>query len=74
MQSTPDLMSYARYRDLMHTGGPLTNEEIAQGWHFCMWGWDGLLIHPTDEEFEHCCCFEPEDKEALRVAASRPRD
>lgn len=38
---------------------PLTAEEIAAGWHFCMWGWDGLLIGPGMEEMKYCCCDEP---------------
>ena len=34
----------------------LTQEEISQGWHFCMC-WDGLLIGPEMEEVKHCYCF-----------------
>ena len=27
------------------------------GWHLCNCGWDGMLIHETDDEMEHCRCF-----------------
>lgn len=33
----------------------LLPEEIEQGWHWCE-NWDGLLIHPSSEEFAFCTC------------------
>lgn len=32
----------------------LTPDEIADGWHFCP-EWDGLLIGPGMDEFDHFC-------------------
>jgi len=34
----------------------LTEEEQAEGWHFCK-DFDGLLIHKSDPEAQHCSCF-----------------
>jgi hypothetical protein len=36
--------------------GSLTEEEMAAGWHFCNTGWDGMLVHITEEEMEFCMC------------------
>lgn len=33
----------------------LTEEELAEGWHFCL-DWDQLLIHKSHREFECCSC------------------
>jgi len=33
----------------------LTNEEHAEGWHFCP-EWDFDLIHKSHPEFEACIC------------------
>lgn len=38
----------------------LTEQEMADGWHFCNTGWDGMLVHITDEEMEFCQCNLPE--------------
>ena len=44
--------------------GKLTQEEIAEGWHFC-YDWDGLLIGPGMREYEeHCTCNLPNRPEA----------
>jgi hypothetical protein len=37
---------------------PLTPEEIAEGWHFCL-EWDGLLVGPGMDELKYCNCFKP---------------
>jgi hypothetical protein len=51
-------MNNERYWFLMNNDNEnLTQDEISQGWHFCMC-WDGLLIGPGMEEVEHCYCFE----------------
>ena len=34
----------------------LTDDEIADGWHFCH-DWGGLLIHPACPEYESCACL-----------------
>lgn len=36
----------------------ITPEEAAEGWHFCD-DWDGLLVHPTMQEYEACGCNIP---------------
>lgn len=48
-------MSNDRWQALMQGIGDLTDEEIAEGWHYC-WDWDGLLIHPDMPEAESCAC------------------
>ena len=51
-------MTRARYNLLMTSDSePLTDAEIKEGWHFCC-EWDGLLIHPDDEEAKCCTCNE----------------
>jgi len=35
----------------------LTTDEIIAGWHFCNTGWDGMLVHISEEEMEQCRCF-----------------
>lgn len=50
-------MEEHRYQYLMETDNePLSPTEIAAGWHFCAFGWDGLLIGPPMKEFEFCEC------------------
>lgn len=50
-------MTNERYNQLMWEGkGELTEEEKAEGWHFCR-EWDGLLIGPGDDEREACSCL-----------------
>ena len=36
--------------------GNLTEQEIAEGWHFC-WDWDGLLIGTGMGELDSCSCY-----------------
>lgn len=43
---------------MMELGRKLTDEETAEGWHFCP-EWDGLLIGPGMEET--CSCEEKKD-------------
>lgn len=51
-------MTRERWRGLMSvTGGRLTPEELAQGWHFCP-DWDDLLVHPDMPESRACTCTE----------------
>jgi hypothetical protein len=40
---------------------PLTEEEIADGWHFC-WEWDQLLVGPGMVELKCCHCLGEEHK------------
>lgn len=47
----------SRYNDLMAEKTELTNDEIADGWHFCA-EWDFLLIHPTWPESKCCSCLD----------------
>jgi hypothetical protein len=50
-------MPYARYEELQWGTGPaqLSEDEIAQGWHWCL-EWDDLLIHPLMSEYASCGC------------------
>lgn len=50
-------MPYPRYEDLQWGTGPaqLTQDEIEQGWHWCL-EWDDLLIHPLMSEYASCGC------------------
>ncbi len=54
-------MTNDRYNYLMwgnHYDTPdaqLTEQEIAEGWHFCF-DWDGLLVGPGMPEAESCYC------------------
>lgn len=34
----------------------LTQVEMDHGYHWCLGGWDGLLIGPPDEEWRFCEC------------------
>ena len=50
-------MTDERYRFLMKNDEePLTEEELAAGWHFC-WEFDGLLRNNNEEDFK-CDCLE----------------
>lgn len=50
-------MSDSRWNMLMNSGPtpPLTEREIAHGWHFCN-DWDLLLVGPGMEEQKCCTC------------------
>lgn len=51
-------MTRARIRELdKNLAAELTEEEFANGWHFCS-DWDGLLIHKSHPESEACHCFD----------------
>jgi hypothetical protein len=56
-------MNNQRYNELMdwHCMATepllLTEEEIAEGWHFC-YDWDYLLVGPGMSELEACGCGE----------------
>lgn len=53
-------MTDERWTELMSDQSlKLTEEEIAEGWHFC-WDWDGLLIHKDSMEAKVCHCLEEE--------------
>jgi hypothetical protein len=52
----PNDLDSVRYAALMNGKAELTQEEINEGWHFC-WERDGLLIHPTWDEYECCNCL-----------------
>jgi len=51
-------MTYERYELLSNPSftGFMSEEESDAGWHFCNTGWDGMLIHLTDDEIEFCEC------------------
>lgn len=51
-------MTPERYAEACTTG-KLTQEEIDEGYHFCL-EWDLLLIHRDDPEFDVCICFTKE--------------
>jgi len=51
-------MTDERYNTLMRDEGELTQEEIDEGWHFCI-EFDGLLIGPDWEERKFCHCIFP---------------
>ncbi len=54
-------MTYRRYNFLMRSGAddPLTEAEIAEGWHFCH-EFDGLLVGPGSCELQFCHCLDPQ--------------
>lgn len=53
-------MENARYEELMRDQKSLlSEEEIKDGWHFCM-AWDGLLIKEGDPEMKSCTCTRSE--------------
>ena len=53
-------MTAERYRELnmQPQQSPLTQDEFAQGWHYC-WDWDGLFVNAYDDEGEgaSCTCY-----------------
>lgn len=56
-------MTEDRYNQLMsdaEIAHCLTDEESAEGWHFCC-DWDYLLIGPGMGELAACSCFEESD-------------
>lgn len=45
------MMNSNRWQELMRYGdSQLTDQELADGWHF-FWDWDGLLINPEMGEW-----------------------
>ena len=50
-------MERERYLAVQRGDEELTEQEIADGWHFC-WEWDEMLIHPSWPEAEACTCEE----------------
>jgi hypothetical protein len=49
-------MTPERYTELTESDTlPLTEEEIAEGFHFCP-DWDGLLVGPSSPEVDSCPC------------------
>lgn len=49
-------MDDARRNDLAwNADATPTDEEIADGWHYC-WDWDGLFIGPGMGEMDSCTC------------------
>ena len=49
-------MNFQRYYDIeRNIGVELTQEELAQGWHFCP-DWDGLLVKKGEPGGEPCGC------------------
>lgn len=55
VQSETPRMTYARRTEILSLGYPLTQDEIAAGYHFC-YDWDGMFIGPEDGEMECCTC------------------
>lgn len=71
-------MTDERYRLVSESDTePLTPEEIAAGWHFCL-EFDGLLVGPDmPMELSVCTCDIPIDKPAYfpdNGSADRPSD
>lgn len=50
-------MTPERYAQIERDGSMLTDDEIAEGWHFCE-HWNDMLIGPDSPERENCGCFE----------------
>ena len=48
-------MTRDRYNELQRFGDKLTEEEIKEGWHYCL-EWDEMLCHPEWKEAEVCKC------------------
>ncbi len=48
-------MDNQRYKDIMDGKADLTQEEINQGWHFCV-EWDFMLINKNSAEGMCCRC------------------
>ncbi len=50
-------MKRERYNELSRNMKlKLTDEEVADGWHFCYSEWDDMLIHKNWPEAECCNC------------------
>lgn len=50
-------MTNERYEEVSESiDEPLTEEEIKEGWHFCM-EFDGLLVGPGMSEMNDCKCL-----------------
>lgn len=54
-------MTIERYNHLTDYENPISNrrltvEEMFNDWHYCDNGWDGMLIHNSDDEIRHCNC------------------
>lgn len=64
-------MEQERYIELNRTDGPLTPEEMRQGWHFCP-EWDQLLTNYKDGEGngETCSCSPWTDEEIQMLTES----
>lgn len=48
-------MTPERYKELQITDAKLTQQEINEGWHFCL-EWDDMLCHPDMPEAKICGC------------------
>jgi hypothetical protein len=48
-------MDNKRYVELDCVGRDLTQEEMAQGWHYCP-EWDYMLTNMNNKEVEQCSC------------------
>jgi hypothetical protein len=56
-------MTDQRWRELMDDpNGCLTLEELAEGWHWCCGGWDGMLVGPGMPELNYCECANEDDR------------
>jgi len=58
-------MDNKRYKELScDLTLPLTDNEVSEGWRFCLCEWDGLLININDTEGEgqFCHCYSPSDQ------------
>jgi hypothetical protein len=51
-------MEHDRWYHLEKTGEQLTDNEIQEGWHWCV-DWDLALVGPGMREFESCTCILP---------------
>jgi len=49
-------MTEERYKECQKGMLQLTQEEIDEGWHYCISEWDGMLCLPTWEEAKVCGC------------------
>lgn len=51
-------MTLTRRHELEGNPGlQLTDQEVAEGYRFCMCEWDGLLIQEGDPEAKFCGCW-----------------
>lgn len=50
-------MTPNRYFQIQERDLPLTEEELAEGWRFCLCEWDGMLICAGDIEAKACSCW-----------------